>query len=53
VLVPHVTFIQGIGSQIDAGPLERSWVEALRDGGGLDLRAEDVSTSMCCWADVL
>jgi hypothetical protein len=52
-LVPHVTFVHGIGNKVEAGPLERSWVDALRDGSGPDLRAEDVSTSMCYWADVL
>jgi hypothetical protein len=52
-LVPHVTFIHGIGNKIEAGALELSWVDALRDGGGPDLPAEGVSTSLCYWADVL
>ncbi len=51
--MPHVTFIHGIGNKVEAASLERSWVDALRDGGGPDLPAEDVSTSLCYWADVL
>jgi hypothetical protein len=51
--MPHVTFIHGIGNKVEAKSLERSWVDALRDGGGPDLPAEDVSTSLCYWADVL
>ncbi len=51
--MPHVTFIHGIGNKVEAKSLEQSWVDALRDGGGPDLPAEDVSTSLCYWADVL
>jgi hypothetical protein len=51
--VPHVTFIHGIGNKIEPALLERAWVDALRDGGGLDLWSEGVTTSMCCWADVV
>ncbi len=51
--MPHVTFIHGMGNKVEAGSLERSWVDALRDGGGPDLPAESVSTSLCYWADVL
>jgi len=49
----HVSFIHGIGNKSDALSLERSWLGALRDGDGLDLRAEGVTTSVCYWADVL
>jgi hypothetical protein len=39
--------------QIEAKSLRQSWVDAFRDGGGPDLLAEDVATSMCYRADVL
>jgi hypothetical protein len=49
----HVTFIHGIGNKLDRTRLERAWLDALRDGGGPDLGSENVTTSMCYWADVL
>jgi len=51
--MPHVTFIHGIANKIEPGGLEQAWLDALRDSGGPDLLSEDVSISMCYWADVL
>ena len=51
--MPHVTFVHGIANKIAADDLHHEWLDALRDGDGVDLRAEGVTSSMCYWADVL
>lgn len=49
----HVTFVHGIANKVAAEALERVWLDALREGGGLDLRAEGVSSALCYWADLV
>ena len=51
--VAHLTLVHGIANKVAPDQLLQGWLDALRDEGGLDLRAEGVSTSMCYWADVL
>lgn len=49
----HVTFIHGIGNKPPRDVLLRSWIAALEDGGGPELDALGVSSSMAYWANFL
>lgn len=51
--VAHVTFVHGIANKVAPDELLRGWLDALRDDGGPDLRADGVTATMCYWADVL
>jgi hypothetical protein len=49
----HVTFIHGIANKPPRDVLLRSWIAALGDGGGPELDALGVSSSMVYWANFL
>lgn len=51
--VAHVTFVHGIANKVAPDELLRGWLDALRDNGGPDLRADGVTATSCYWADVL
>lgn len=51
--MPHVTFIHGMCNKPAADLLLQSWLSSLADGGGLDLGAAGVTSSMVYWADVV
>jgi len=51
--MPHVTFVHGLSNKPAADVLLPIWKRALAAGGGLNLDAEGVSSSMVYWADVL
>jgi len=51
--MPHVTFIHGLSNKPAVDVLLPIWKRALASGGGLNLDAEGVSSSMVYWADVL
>jgi hypothetical protein len=51
--MPHITFIHGIANKPACEPLHEAWRRTLRDGDGLDLGAEGVTSSMVYWADVM
>ncbi len=51
--MPHITFVHGLSNKPAAEVLHPIWTRALAAGGGLNLTAEGVTSSMLYWADVL
>jgi hypothetical protein len=49
----HVTFIHGMANKPPRDFLHEAWLRTLKEGDGLDLGTEGVTSSMVYWADVL